>query len=484
MSLRTYLFCLVAFLILMLTGTQLLLIAWIDQSFKEEVDKKAQHISKQVIDLAVAEIEFEQIGPEQFQHTVTTQKTEGKTNTVVEQDIQVFSLPSNTDIEQFIEQNKHKRKIEFHGDINQVDIDKLKKELSQLVAKIHDKGVKATHVGENVIHIQESAIAPIKAEKRLFIESDDSRTQNLIHTIELMLLLSAILALILAYWLSVKFNKPLKALSVGFDELSKGNYDTQIPPSGVDEIKQTISHFNNMVAQVKSLTAAEKHNQELKNLAELGDVSRGLAHSLRNPIHTIGLSIEQLLDPNLSTEEQANLINTIKRKISHIDENIKALLTLTTSGIQRAKNVPLLAVIQDIVLEYKACNHKPITFEIDVDSDMQLHGDETEIRHILHALIINACEASHQEGTVIISATQDAGKIHVNVVDQGSGLDEDVAKQLFEPHISSKAEGAGMGLYIAKRLITLHYAGDIQLVNNHSVDGIHGCTATACFNEE
>ena len=136
------------------------------------------------------------------------------------------------------------------------------------------------------------------------------------------------------------------------------------------------------------------------------------------------------------------------------------------------------------MLEYKACNHKPISFEIDVDSGIELHGDETEIRHILHALIINACEASHNNGTVTITAAQDAGKLSLNVIDQGVGLDEEVGKQLFEPHISSKAEGAGMGLYIAKRLITLHYSGDIQLTNNHAIDGKKGCTATACFNEE
>ena len=62
----------------------------------------------------------------------------------------------------------------------------------------------------------------------------------------------------------------------------------------------------------------------------------------------------------------------------------------------------------------------------------------------------------------------------VKVVDEGKGLADDIKENLFKPHITSKSEGAGMGLFIVKRLSQLHYGGDVELHNR--AEG--GCEAT------
>ena len=244
-----------------------------------------------------------------------------------------------------------------------------------------------------------------------------------------------------------------------------------------------------MVKRLDHLTQTEQQHNEIKHLAELGEVSRGLAHSLRNPIHTIGLSIEQLNDTDLSPEYRTKLIKTIQNKIIHIDKNIKALLELTTSGLSRDDNIPILAVIQDIMLEYKSCHGQPQKFEVDILPELSIIGAESEIRSILHTLIINACEsnsdsASPEKNNVVIIKAKKVGKqLTIIVIDQGAGLDKKIGKRLFYPHISTKAEGAGMGLYIAKRIISLHYNGDIHL-ENQCTDNVEttGCLAKADFN--
>jgi len=244
-------------------------------------------------------------------------------------------------------------------------------------------------------------------------------------------------------------------------------------------MRVTISHFNQMVSRLDELTAAEQQHSEIAHLAELGEVSRGLAHSLRNPIHTIGLSIEQLTENNLDNTKRSDLLKTVQNKITHIDKNIKSLLTLTTTGIKRDDNIPLVAVVQDIILEYKLCQEKVVTFNIDIDSTMYINGAESEIRSILHTLIINAAEACLTQGIVEISAhKEDKQALHLIVSDNGSGINKSISESLFQPHVSTKPEGAGMGLYIANRIISLHYQGGITLTNNvtHS-----GCTAIATF---
>ena len=233
-------------------------------------------------------------------------------------------------------------------------------------------------------------------------------------------------------------------------------------------------------------------------MAELGEVSRGLAHALRNPIHTIGLSLEQLSAVELSKDQRNKLIKTVQSKITNIDKNIKALLTLTTTGISRKDKIPVLAVIQDILLEYKSCQPKPQHFELDVDPTVTLTGSEAEIRSILHTLIINACEANSiaESITSIVSIKlirQAENVINISVSDEGNGLNEKLKSQLFQLHISTKPEGAGMGLYIAKRIISLHYSGDITLTNkqdkasesNDTAESksVTGCIAQAVFKQ-
>ena len=286
-------------------------------------------------------------------------------------------------------------------------------------------------------------------------------------------------ALVIAYWLSVKFNQPLKNLSFGFKQLAQGDYTHQVAEDGVNEIRETIVHFNDMVNHLSELTQAAKHHSEIAHLAELGEVSRGLAHALRNPIHTIGLSIEQLAQDSLSQQQRQNLVRTVQNKITHIDSNIKALLTLTTTGISRQEKVPLLAVVQDIVLEYKSCQNKPQQFTINVAPNIELLGAESEIRSIFHTLIYNACDANPINGMVTISVEkQEDNSTTLYVKDIGCGLAKSVESKLFQPHISTKPEGAGMGLYIANRIISLHYQGSLTLEN--AVDT--GCIATAHFN--
>ena len=110
---------------------------------------------------------------------------------------------------------------------------------------------------------------------------------------------------------------------------------------------------------------------------------------------------------------------------------------------------------------------------------MHIDGAESEIRSILHTLIINAAEACISSGIVNISAQISDGKLlHISIVDNGTGMDKSINESLFQPHVSTKPEGAGMGLYIAKRIISLHYQGDIILTNNAPQIG---CTAIAIF---
>lgn len=482
MSLRSYLFALIGGLIALLTVIQLSIVFWIEANLAQEVDKKARHYSKQIVELAVERLDANQ---ESIKKIIEKEKKLKKEHHGNNENVMVYNVESDHVISITKDKNGEITNEVIIGakgleEANQqVQISKklLKKEFKTIVDKLHQEQSSPKFINKN--DMQTFVVKSPNLVSHTWVEEQsNAHSRSLFTKIQLMLIGVAAVGLLFAFWLSGKFNRPLKELSLGFERLAKGEPNPTVKEQGIKEIRTTIEQFNHMVSRLTQLTQAQKQTKEMAHLAELGEVSRGLAHALRNPIHTIGLSIEQLQqDQEMEQLQKEELLTTVQNKLSHLDKNIKALLTLTTSGISREEKVPILAVVQDILLEYKSSMTKAINFEISIPNDLFITGAESEIRSIIHTIIHNACEASNAGDSVTLKVEHNNDQIILTSVDQGSGLVPHIEQSLFQPHISSKPEGAGMGLYIAKRLITLHYQGDLSLINNSG----SGCTATATF---
>ncbi len=270
----------------------------------------------------------------------------------------------------------------------------------------------------------------------------------------LALALSTALALLLLLWFGSRLLQPLQRLVQGFRALAQGEagiqLDTQAP---LAEYRQALQQFNQASTELAALQQQKAELARQQQLVELGEMSRGLVHALRNPIHTMALALEQISgnDPALQ--------QLIEQKMQHINRTLSTLLTLSCLGVDRSTPVALKAVLQDLCLEFSAQQ-----LQLDAPA-LCCRGAEAELRFILHVLVSNAVEASPEPGTVCLKLWQAPDGIYFQVTDQGAGLNPQVAASLFQPHISSKAEGAGMGLYLAQRLLQMYYRGDIQLQN-------------------
>lgn len=331
------------------------------------------------------------------------------------------------------------------------------------------------------------------------ISKRKSQVSELFNYVILMIVITTLLSIFLVFWLSKRFSKPLQELINGFKQLENGHFGIQVTPQGVSEINQTIQRFNTMSIQLAKLADAESKLQEQHHLTEISDVSKGIAHALRNPMHTIGLAIEQLQSNNLSEPVKQKLFAQIQSKIVQLDKNIKALLTITSDGLERVQTLSLTGLINDVVLELKQTHDNSkgkLKIDLVLDNTIKILGAESEFRSILHTLVFNAYEASlitDQDLKADQSAAEkdpNDGLIHliiktynkneltvISITDFGSGLKPDIENRLFTAHCSTKAEGAGMGLYISKKLIELHYEGSLTVQNNTENDRVTGVTA-------
>lgn len=511
MSIKRYLFILIGGIVLTVAVVQILLIAFFKQHLNQEIIEKSQQLSTRIIDFAVEHVNVE--NDEVF--VLNTQK--GESNQTVPtkviakyQNLDMLNgdctvtktndSPQNTTNEDTIITSTVKVNCKdavsvfnFNTDNNSnnnaqnrvISAEELKQEKLRWKKQLH-KIIEERHKGQQVVQefsfIAKNTNHNPLMERHLLEDSSAQSTaiNTLVDYMIYLILASSIVALILAFWLSNHFTRPLQKLSSGFQSLEKGDFGVQVQVSGINEYRKTIHSFNQMSQRLAQLAEREKVMQQQGHLAELGEVSRGLAHALRNPMHTIGLSVEQLKDTSLPEPLRTKLQDKIQNKIKHIDKTIKALLTLTSGEIQRNDEVPVRSVIQDIILEMKA-NGPNVNIQFNApQSNTTIKGAESEIRAIIHTLIVNAIEANENQGCVEIQLQENEQQILVTVLDQGKGIEKRIADKIFQPHVSTKTEGAGMGLYISRRLATLYYNGDITL----SQRDIGGCRAMVTLQKE
>jgi len=281
------------------------------------------------------------------------------------------------------------------------------------------------------------------------------------------------LGLLVAFWLAHRITAPLRTLGATAGELADGHLGAQAPVAGSPEVRDTITTFNRMSTQLAELEQQAEQLRQRRALTELGEIGRGLAHALRNPLHAVGLALEELADRAGDDRESQLLKDTARAQLTRVDAALRGFLALAAGEAAVETDVDLRELIEDVLLEASQSSNGQIGLDL-LDGDaLHLRGVPAELRILLHTLVTNAVEASPAGGRIEVSlqAEDDGAVIHVR--DRGRGIANDIRDRLFEPHVSSKPEGAGMGLYLARRLASLRYAGDIQLKDR---DG-GGCEA-------
>ncbi|MCP3673228.1 MAG: HAMP domain-containing histidine kinase [Gammaproteobacteria bacterium] len=279
-------------------------------------------------------------------------------------------------------------------------------------------------------------------------------------------LIILVFGLIVAAYFSHRLSAPLRDLSSAAESVASGELGTTIDNKGSfisGEIKSTVESFNHMSLQLAEVEQLKSRIRENDHYKELGEISRGLAHSIRNPLNTLSLSVEELARNDLPEERRNKLVESASRQINRVDQWIRAFLTFSLSGDAEPSSIALLPLIQDIRLEASQLEQRNIHFQVNNGDDVTIEGVEAEVKAMLHALIINSVEASPDNGEIIINIADSEEMLTIEILDEGNGIPIEIRDKLFQPHQTTKAKGSGMGLYIAYRLATGRYNGNIKV---------------------
>lgn len=279
------------------------------------------------------------------------------------------------------------------------------------------------------------------------------------------------LGLLLAALVAHRISAPLRRLASAATEVGDGALGTQIPVTATGEVGQAITAFNRMSGELQSLDENNRQLRARQHLGEIGEISRGLAHTLRNPLNALGLSVEELAAQ--APPEANGLAVAARRQIRRIDHSIRSFLALASQGGGAVENVNLGELAQDVALEaLQDSKNEAVRLEVDTDTAPSIQAVAPELRAVIQALVVNAVEASPANGKVLVRATviNDSGseseRARIEITDQGPGLPDEIRDRLFTPHLTTKATGSGMGLFLAHRIATTRYDGRLELLPN------------------
>lgn len=269
----------------------------------------------------------------------------------------------------------------------------------------------------------------------------------------------------LAFAIAGRLSKPIQSLQSQVSRLADGDFQTVTLPTQNDELRDLVASVNKLAEQLDEMRKAIKRSERL---TLVGQLSGGLAHHLRNDVTGARMAI-QLHAREYPAEEQESL-NVALRQLALAEQHLQQFLAAGQPRPLNRRPCELGTVINELVsLVGPTCKHHRVDLTTELVGDISqrtVDADPEQLRQALLNLVLNAIEACGPDGWVRVECDAQFGNIVcLRVLDSGPGVTSIVADHLFEPFTTSKSEGVGLGLTVARQIIeahggTLHYSRD------------------------
>ncbi len=215
------------------------------------------------------------------------------------------------------------------------------------------------------------------------------------------------------------------------------------------------------------LTEVHKEVQERQladSLSQLGELTAGVAHELRNSLATLRGYLT-LIERGREDESIGDYLGEIRHESDHLQRVLEDFLTFARPGSVRLQDVDLLGLVHRATVD-PALEQAAIKI-VDEGRSLVVRGDPQLLERALRNVLSNAVEAQRDAGRaepVRVRLSERDSEIEILIEDRGAGIAADVRDRVFDPFFSQRAEGVGMGLALTRRIVLLH-GGRVTLEN-------------------
>jgi two-component system nitrogen regulation sensor histidine kinase NtrY len=290
-----------------------------------------------------------------------------------------------------------------------------------------------------------------------------SRENDLRRGLTLTLLTTAgivyLVALAILFLIAFRVSRPMRELTRGLKTLASGDFAVRLAGGGPDEAGQAITAFNETAAQ---LADSQEELVQLTRLASWQTLARKMAHEVKNSLTPIRLTMEEIGARNGSVDagflRQASQI--VADEVTTLERRVRAFSDFAAEPPAYLRRTDLNALVEERVA-FLSPLHPGVRYDLDLIDGAAAMADPDLLRGVLTNLLENAAQAIGSEGRIITKTFVEGGRTGIAVVDSGPGLSELARSTLFEPSITFKKNGMGLGLSIARRSVLL-CGGEIE----------------------
>jgi signal transduction histidine kinase len=268
------------------------------------------------------------------------------------------------------------------------------------------------------------------------------------------------LGIILTFFLLHDILDPIRRLALETDSRD-GTQDER------DEVKTLSRHVRDLKKTYNEtqseLEKSREHLLQSEKLALVGKLAAGTSHSIRNPLTSVKMRLFSLGRSLDLDSDQKEDFDVISKEISHIDTIVQNFLEFSRPPRLKLQSVSPSDVVDQAI---QLLQHRLESYEVFIKIQRKaplplIQADSEQLKEVLINIIINACEAMGQGGSIVIYEEADIERERlisavIRISDNGPGIPESIQTRIMEPFFTTKEEGTGLGLSIANRIVQEH----------------------------
>lgn len=210
---------------------------------------------------------------------------------------------------------------------------------------------------------------------------------------------------------------------------------------------------------VRRLQDREREVLRAEQLAAVGQLASGAAHELRNPLTAIKMLVQTMREEADERQLPGQDIDVLSQEVLRMERCLQAFLDFARPPKLRFGRCALADVVGRTLalLGGRARNQRVELTFVPPEQPLVIVADADQIQQLLVNLVLNALDALPRGGKIEVEAGKlDADRVRLRVSDTGGGIPEDLLPRLFEPFVSSKETGLGLGLVVSRRIAEAH----------------------------
>lgn len=268
----------------------------------------------------------------------------------------------------------------------------------------------------------------------------------------------------LLFVLTYQVQRPMVELQEEMTRVGEGNLTASVSfARRNDEIGDLGRNFNTMVKNLKENREEIQrlHRTQMtraEHLATLGELAAGLAHEIRNPLAGIAGVIEIIGRDLPSTSPARAVVKDVRQEITQINRILTDLLQTARPHPPAMRRSDVNTTVEHaVMLARQQALSKPITIELRKNSTVpEVEHDSDQIHQVLLNLMINSIQAIEGPGQVLVEVDSHEMVSTIAVSDTGRGISPEHLPNIFRPFYTTKGNGTGLGLSLARRIVEEH----------------------------